>query len=406
VAAGFICLWINAGVGFYSLPVFFVELTRSFGWGRGVTATGISIAMVLSGIASPLVGLLVSRYGSKRVILAGALMMSAAFVLFSRMQTLWQYYCICILLAVGWAFSGTIPTSYSISDWFEKKRGRAMGMMMVGVGFGGLTFAPLTRRLIDWFDWQTAFLAYGIFISLILIPVVGRIFKQRPAELGVLPDGEVSGDTSPGQTRVGSTASVTWTFRDAIQTRTFWVISVVFILVTFGQTAILIHQVAFFQDIGISPEEATGALAFCALLGTVGKLFFGAMADRYPARFAMVLCFGLQAIGTVLLLSTPALGSPFWFVIVWGFAMGGVIALEPLIVAECFGLKAYGVTLGAVYVFITLGASIGPPFAGFVFDINQSYLLALVSFTVTYLLAAGLSLLAIPPRLSASVEPS
>jgi MFS family permease len=406
VAAGFICLWINAGVGFYSLPVFFVELTTAFGWGRGVTATGISIATLLSGIASPLVGLLISRYGPRKVIIAGALIMSTAFVLFSRMQTLWQYYCICVLLAAGWAFSGTIPTSYSVSDWFEKKRGRAMGVMMVGVGLGGLTFAPLTRRLIDWFDWQTAFLAYGVFISLVLIPVVGRIFRQRPAEHGVLADGEVSADASTGQSQAGSIAGVPWTFRDAVRTRTFWAISVVFILVTFGQTAILIHQVAFFQDIGISPEEATGALAFCALLGTVGKLFFGAMADRYPARFAMVLCFGLQAIGTVLLLSTPALGSPFWFVIVWGFAMGGVIALEPLIVAECFGLHAYGVILGTVYVFITIGAAMGPPFAGFVFDMNQSYLLALVVFAVTYVLAAGLSLLAIPPRLSAPVEPS
>ncbi len=169
-------------------------------------------------------------------------------------------------------------------------------------------------------------------------------------------------------------------------------------MATFGQTALLINQVAYFQDIGISPEKAASALGFCALLGIAGKLFFGAMADRHPTRYAMALCFGLQAVGTVVLLFTPALGSPYWFVLVWGFAMGGVIALEPLIVAECFGLKSFGVILGMIYVCTTFGASIGPPFAGFVFDVNQSYTLAFAVFVFTYLLAAALSFLAIPPN--------
>jgi MFS family permease len=400
VAAGMVCLWINAGIGFYSFPVFFVELTETFGWGRGETAAGISVSILLSGLASPLIGMLVPKYGSKNVVLAGALIMGGALVLFSFMQTLWQYYLICIVLAVGWTGTGPIPTSYSVSDWFEKKRGRATGIMMVGVGLGGLTFAPLTRRLIDHFQWQTTFIMYGIFVCLILVPVIAAVFKRRPRELGVLPDGELpseGSDRRPAHEMTSSSSPPDWTFREAVRTRAFWAISVTFILATFGQTAILINQVAYFQDVGISPKEATGALGLCAMLGITGKLFFGAMADRYPARYAMVLCFGLQAVGTVLLLCTPVFDSPYWFVLVWGFAMGGVIALEPLIAAECFGLKSFGVTLGMIYVFTTLGAAIGPPFAGFVFDISNSYVVAFFLFVATYALGAGLSFLAIPP---------
>ena len=125
--------------------------------------------------------------------------------------------------------------------------------------------------------------------------------------------------------------------------------------------------------------------------------FFGAMADRYPVRHAMALSFGLQAVGTVILIYTGAIGSPLLFVLVWGFAMGGVIALEPLIVAECFGMKSFGVILGMIYVATTVGAASRPPFAGIIFDLTGDYSGAFAVFVVTYALAAILSFLAIPP---------
>ncbi|UCD58183.1 MAG: MFS transporter [Candidatus Hydrogenedentota bacterium] len=404
VAAGFVSLWFHAGVGFYSFPVFLVALTENLGWGRGATNVGMSLTFLMGGFVSPAVGRLVSKYGVKRIILGGSLIMSAAFFLFSRMQTLWQFYIICVGFAVGVSCTGPMSTSYAVSDWFDKKRGTAMGIMMVGIGVGGLIIVPLTRWLIDRFLWQTTFMIYGILTSLVLIPVAGTIFKRRPAELGVLPDGEMFvGAENPDERNADVSPALVadasgWTFREAVRTSTFWIISAAFVLVTFGQTAILINQVAYFQDIGISPEKAARALGLCAFLGIAGKLFFGTMADRYPTRYAMALCFGLQAVGTVVLLCTPMLGSPMWFVIVWGFPMGGVVTLEPLIVSECFGIKSFGSILGTMYVLTTMGASIGPPFAGFIFDINKSYFLAFALFVLTTSLATALSLLAVPQR--------
>jgi MFS family permease len=399
VAAGFVSLWIHAGIGFYSFPVFFVEFFEQLGWKRGETATGFSIAFIVGGLTSPIVGRLIPRYGPKIVVVAGALIMSASFVLFSLMQTLWQYYLICFLLAVGWCCTGAIATSFAVSDWFNKKRGTAMGVMMVGVGLGGLVCVPLTRLLVNQFEWRATFGIYAVSIVVLLVPVAAAILKQRPSE--VLPDGEAmpaGGSLAGPEDSAAGMAEVDWTFRDAARTTAFWIISAAFILAIFGQTAILLNQVAYFQDIGISPERAAGALGLCAFLGVAGKLFFGAMADRYPARYAMALCFGLQAAGTVVLILTPMLGSPIWFVLLWGFAMGGVIALQPLIVAECFGMKSFGVILGMIYVFTTIGGSFGAPFAGFVHDANESYSLAFGSFVATYALAACLSFLAVPPK--------
>ena len=131
VAAGFVCLWINVGIGFYSFPVFLVELTESLGWGRGETTAGFSITFIIGGLASPFVGRLAAKYGSKKIILAGALVMSSTFVLLGFMRTLWQYYLICCALAVGLSCTGTVATSYVLSDWFNKFRGRAMGVMTV-----------------------------------------------------------------------------------------------------------------------------------------------------------------------------------------------------------------------------------------------------------------------------------
>jgi len=403
VAAGFVCLWISVGIGFYSFPVFFVELSENLGWGRGWTTAAISVTFIVGGLVSPIVGRLVPKYGARNVVLAGSLITSGAFVLLGLMQTLWQFYLICLALAVGLSCTGTIPTSYAVSDWFHKRRGTAMGIMMVGVGLGGLVFVPLTRKLIDAFGWRITFVIYAVFVSLVLLPSAAAVFRRRPAELGVLPDGELRGETKdPSEALVrkdiaSTRYAVDWALRDAIRTRAFWVIAGAFILATFGQSPILVHQVAYFQDIGISPEKAAQALGLCAFLGIAGKLFFGAMADRFPSRYAMALCFGLQAGGTVILLCTPALGSPFWFVIIWGFAMGGIITLEPLIIAECFGIKSYGVILGTVYILTAFGGSAGAPFAGFIFDVNRSYTLAWGIFIATYAVSAGLSLLAIPP---------
>jgi MFS family permease len=405
VAAGFVSLWIHAGIGFYSFPIFFVEFFEQFGWKRGETGSGFSIAFIVAGLTSPVVGRLIPRYGPRIVVVAGALIMSVSFVLFSFMQALWQYYLICFLLAVGWCCTGAMATSYAVSEWFSKRRGTAMGVMMVGVGLGGLVCVPLTRLLIDQFDWRTTFGIYAVCITVLLVPVAAAVLKRRPAH--ILPDGEaMTADESVGGSEESTTvaAGADWTFREAARTTAFWIISAAFILVIFGQTAILINQVAYFQDIGISPEGAAGALGLCAFLGVAGKLFFGAMADRVPTRYAMALCFGLQAIGTIVLILTPALGSPIWFVLLWGFAMGGVIALQPLIVVECFGLKSFGVILGMIYVFTTVGGSFGAPFAGFVYDVNESYTLAFGCFVITYALAAGLSFLVVPPKLRMSLR--
>jgi MFS family permease len=402
VAAGFACLWVNAGMGFYSFPVFFIELDETFGWGMGRTNAGISIAMVGSGLISPLAGALLPKWGSKKMIIGGALVMSLSFVMFSFMRTLWQFYLICFVLSAGWTATGTMPTSYSVSDWFEKKRGMATGIMMMGVGLGGLCMVPLTRLLIDRLQWQSVFMIYAVVTSALLIPVAAIIYKRRPAELGVLPDGRMpspkDADGEGDSDESSDPPAHEWDMKSAIRTRTFWLISLVFIFVTFGQTGLLINQVKYFQEIGISPERAAFALGFCAMLGIAGKLFFGAMADRYPVRNAMALSFGLQAVGTVILIYTGAIGSPLLFVLVWGFSMGGVIALEPLIVAECFGMKSFGVILGMVYVATTVGAASGPPFAGIIFDLTGDYSNAFAVFVVTYALAAILSFLVVPPK--------
>lgn len=404
VGAGFLCLWINVGIGFYSFPVFLVELNRSLGWGRGATGIGISLTFIVAGLASPLVGRLLPRYGPKKLIAAGAVLMSLAFFLFGFMTALWQFYVMCSLLAIGLSCTGTMSTSYVISDWFQRKRGRAMGIMMVGAGLGGLTFVPLTNWLIGLFELQKTFIGYSILISLVIIPIAGSVIRRRPAELGILPDGDIGiADKENDPHAVFGTSApakpnVSWTFRDAIRTRSFWAVGIALTLGTFGQTSILVHQVAYFQDIGISPEKAADALGLCAFLGIGGKVFFGAMADRYPVRYAMMLCFGLQFFGTFLLLKTHTLGSPYWFVIVWGFAMGGVIALEPLIIAECFGLESFGVILGMLYVLTTIGGSAGVPFAGYVFDIYRSYTAAFSIFAITYFLSTSVCLLAVPPR--------
>lgn len=401
VAGCFVLLFLFAGAGFYSFSIFIKPLEEHFGWSRSAISLTISIYMLIHGLVGPFVGHLVETYGPKKIMTFFALVAGAAFILVSFTQSLWFFYMAYALLSFGTTGIGFIPVSSVIARWFSRRRGTATGFAMVGLSAGGLVLAPLVGLINAHFDWRFAFIFLGLLVWVLALPVTLFVVKGRPSEIGLLPDGEEIPETPDPD----STASVDlsmeeegWPLREAIRTREFFWIAATFFLAPLAQMGMLQHQVPMIIESGISEATAATALGLTAGLGGLGKLSFGRISEIIPFRYASMLCFGLQALGVFALFNAQSITLIWVYVLIFGFAMGGVIVLLPLSVGHFFGLASFGVIMGAISMVQAFGTAFGALLSGLIYDYLGSYHYAMITYMILYLSAATAIFLAGKPR--------
>jgi sugar phosphate permease len=388
VAASFLILFITVGIGLYAPPVFLVPLQEYFGWSRAAIAAGSAIAAVVSGVVSPLVGAWIDKYGSRKVMTFGAVLMGSAFLLLSATRALWHLYALNALAAVGITCCAWIPTQSLISNWFTKKRGLAMGVALTGIGFGGLVIAPLTALLIARLGWRLAFAALGAAVLSIVATVVLVLVRSRPADIGLLPDGDGAAAAKRIGTNPRADLAAGIELGQAVRTGTFWILASAHFLWTFASFSILGHLVAHLRDVGFASGTAAAALGLTVGASVAGRIVVGYFADTVSKRDIMTAALAFSGLSTALLLTIHSSGVLPVFVMTYGFALGGIAVLFPLLVGECFGLLAFGKILGLVMIAATLGAAAGPVLTGRVFDVTGSYRLAFVFHVAVFLAAA------------------
>jgi MFS family permease len=356
----------------------------------------------MSGVLSPLVGVLIDRYGVRRVMALGALVMGSAFALMGLMEALWQLYAINMLAAVGITCVAWIPNQTLVSNWFDRKRGLAMGVALAGIGFGGSAIAPLAGMLIDRVGWRLAFVGLSSLVFLIIIPLALTVVRGRPADLGLLPDGDPEGGREPGAARPEpggegeKPAGLELT--QAVRTVTFWMLLLCQFLAVFGGMSIIGHLVALLSDAGLDIQRASGALGLAILASVPGRLLFGWLADRLPKRYVMAAALLIHAVAMLFLFGIQSAGALPAFVIAFGLALGGAAVLVPLLVGECFGLVSFGKILGLIMLAATLGAATGQVLTGWIFDLTGHYTIAFALHLTAFLAGAVLVCFLRPPR--------
>jgi MFS family permease len=394
VGASFLVLLVTVGVGLYAPPVFLVPLQDHFGWSRAAIAGGSAIAALTAGAMGPLVGVWIDRYGARRVMAIGALVMGCGFGLMSMIRSLWQLYALMVMGATGIACVAWIPNQTLISNWFNRKRGTAMGITLAGIGFGGLAMPPLAGFLIANFGWRVAYAVLGSLAVVIVVSVSLAIVRSQPADLGLLPDGDPPGPgTKPGGPidPAGEAAEVPGlNLSEALKTGAFWLLSLGHVLWTFGSMSLVGHLPAFLTDQGFAQKIAVGFPAFAIGISVAGRLTFGALADRFTKKAIMSLAMTLQVLAVFCLFRVDSFGALPVFAILFGMGLGGGAVLIPLMVGECFGLRAFGKVLGLVMISATLGAASGPVVTGRIFDVTGGYTPAFFLHIAAFALAAAI----------------
>ena len=388
VGAGLLSLLFSAGGTYYSFGVFMVALMGEFGWSRGAVSGGLSAWWLASALAMPLVGRLLDVYGARKVMALGALLAGLTMGLLSRTNSLGQLYLLYGLLGFCGASLGLVSVGSLVARWFSRRRGMATGIAVSGIGLGGLLVVPLTGLLVAAWGWRQAYLFLGALVWLVLLPVVLAVVRPHPpAQEAEAPE------------EVEAPLERPWTLRRAVSTTSFWLVTLSLFLGHLGLFGVLTHQVPFATDLGLPVPRAALLLAFTAGMGVVGKVTFGALADRLGPPRGTALSLLLQALAVVILLGTR---DPVWlwaFVVLFGFSMGGLAALVPVLASHFFGLSAVGSILGAILPATAVAAALGPLVAGRVYDLAGSYQGAFVTFIVGYGVAAAAILLARRPSL-------
>ena len=393
VAASFVLLFLFAGAGFYSFSIFIKPLEDEFGWPRAAIALTMSIYFIIGGCAGPLVGKLIQAYEEKRIMLVSAVGAGACYILGSLTRSLGYFYAVYAFLALMSCGMGVLPVSSLLAKWFEKRRGTATGLAMVGISAGGLILAPVMGKITVHMGWKFSYIFIGLLVWILAIPLVLFVIKDHPSQLGLTPDGAAANTHPDGHDSHHATAAIStdanhdWTVEEMLRSRAFWWIVASFFLAPLAQMGVLQHQVPIIADKGISQATAATALGLIAGIGGLGKVSFGRISEILPFKWAIVICFGLQGLAVFMLLYFQAVAVVWIYVVIFGFAMGGLVVLMPLTVGHFFGLGGFGLILGSIWMAQALGGALGTYSAGLIYDVFGDYQLAFYVFIAAYVMA-------------------
>lgn len=408
-----LCTFLDGGIGFYSFGVFYVPLEQEFGWSRAEVSLGMSIYTLVYGGIGFFAGRLTDSRGPRFVMFAGILIMGGALIARSQISQLWQLYVLMAAIGSGVAALGVVPASTVIANWFIRMRGMATGFTMAGIGVGGLVIVPLSQFLITSVGWRITSVVLGIVGIVTVLPLVLLFMRARPAEIGLLPDGDVpdktrlsksvGNETKPSisnghsNSKPHQEAAPDLTLAESLRTPVFWVMTIAYALLMLAASAVLNHEVPYLINQGIDAQAAAAALGVTAGIGAVGKLLSGILADRVGSRLVFLTLSALQAVGVVILLGASDMTTVWVFVAVFGFGMGGAVTPRSMIVAEVFGVRSFGAIFGLLAAFATIGGAIGPYVAGLLFDATKSYQIAMLAVIGAYIIATVLVFFIRPP---------
>jgi MFS family permease len=384
---------LGLGLGYapiivYSFSIFVKPLIKEFHSSRGNISLAFTLANLVGAVLSPLIGRWADRFGAKSVILIATVFFASVLISSHFLSTnLWELYMFYGLLGVAGSAVAPVPYGKIISNWFDRHRGLALGLSMVGLGCGAIIMPSLAQRLITTLGWRGAYTSIGLLVLVVSVPVVSLFLRETPQKFGLLPDGGAATQTANGE-RIRD--GVTW--HEVRRDSAFWTMVSAFFLVGVSVHGCVLHLAPMLTDRGISAERA--ALASSLLGGAllIGRFGSGYSLDRFFAPRVAMFFFSGAAVGMALLWSSATGSTAYVGAFLVGIGMGAEVDIIAYLIGRYFGLRAFGEIYGYAFASYAFAGALGPWLMGLSFDRTGSYRAALACFFVATLLAALLIL--------------
>jgi MFS family permease len=346
------------GVGFYGIAVLLSALCDAHGWSRSEVSLATTLYFFSGGPASALAGRVVERFGARACMAAGSIVMALALVWVGRVEAPGQLLLAYPLLSLGCSLSAGVPSNALVMRWFLAKRSRAMSIAHTGVSIGGVVLVPLATQLIlrEGLEPATRWLAGMILLA--VLPTALFVLRAGPEEHGLEVDGDARAARASPHLSFDAQRRH-WTAGEALRSPAFWVLALGFGGILFCQLGVAMHQISLLRD-RLGAETAALALSTSAFGSLASRLVVGSFADRVGKR-------GL-ALGLVLLQSAAYLtfafadAAPLLLLasLIFGFAIGNLFMLQPLLVGELFGVPSFATVLGLLQLVTQTLSGLGP----------------------------------------------
>jgi MFS family permease len=373
--------WVVLGAAFavitmaigtlFTLGVFLKPIEDSMGWSRsGIGAIGL-FNWVVMGAGGVVSGFVSDRVGTRRVVLVGAALLSAGLLLSSHVQQMWHLYVTFGLLIGAGVSAFYVPLTVLAIQWFEGRRAMAAAVVSSGNGLGILALAPLSRWLINEYDWRVAFSVLGVMALVVVVPCA--LLLRGASGAGGGRSGQPGAGASPvvgglpgtaGGASAGGAPWATWPF---------WAIALTHFCCCAAHSGPLFHLVSHAMDQGIARMTAASILGASGFTSIFGRIGTGIAADRIGAKRTLLAALVFQALLIFLYLFASGTGALYTVSLAFGVAYGSAMPLYPVVTREFFGDRAMGTAYGAVFFISCIGMGLGSFAGGAIHDVLGTY---------------------------------
>ncbi|MEX0589826.1 MAG: MFS transporter [Xanthobacteraceae bacterium] len=370
----------TAGLAFYNLPVLLDAFVTERGFPVALASSATASFFIAAGVAGVLAGQLVDRFDARYVIIGSALLGTLALLSIGVLREAWQLFAFYMVFGFAYGGCGLVPTTTIVARWFETRRALALSIASTGLSLGGVFFTPLAALLILKLGLAGAapWIALAFFLG--VVPVTAWIVRASPQSMGLEPERAAPNETSGARRAAPSIPfSIVWRSR-------FFVATAAAFLFALGAQVGGIAHVYRLANTRVDVETATTAVAMLAITSLVGRLAVGWMLVKVSAR---AMTFALMIIQTVTLTFLAyAMGANSILVAagLFGVTTGSMLMIQPLLLAEAFGVREYGRIYSVSQLVGVFGYALGPALAGILYEAADGY-------TIPYLAMAAGSLL-------------
>jgi len=381
VLACFLMALFLFGFALYGQGIYLVELQRLNGWPPELISGASTLSFLISNVLATFTSEFVDRLGAKRLVLLGIAALAGSMAMLASATTVWQLYAAFILMSMGWIGMGTVVIATVVSLWFVRRRGLAISLAYTGASFGGVVATPLLVLLVERFGFAAAMLIAAAVTVAVLVPVALAWIGPR-SQAGAAETSASSQPQPPPATADISRAKL-------MRSLAFWTIALPFALALVAQIGFIVHQIALLEP-KVGRSSAGLAVSVMTFMSIAGRFGLGMVVDRFDPRLAAAFSIVSQAVALLAIRQADTVPVILAASAVFGFSVGNLITLPPLIIHREFSPASFVVVMGlSTAISGTIGA-LGPGLIGVIRGWSSDYDAALLICIVLELVAAAI----------------
>ena len=389
VAALLFLLTFTSGLSFYNHAIYLNALATQSNFDVSTASTAVSIFFLTGGVMGLFVARWVQEYDPRICITAGAIISFMSLSLLAYVSTVWQLFLVYAFFGTGFSASSLIPATTLVTKWFHRRRAMALSVASTGLSLGGVILTPLSAVMVESLGFKIAAPLIGVIFLVGVVPVAWMYLRESPESMGLHVDGDLpesideSVTSDPPQVIEGGI-----TFKEARRRKFFWGVSLAYIFLMAAQVGGIAHQYGLAREL-LTEAETAIAVAILPVFSIIGRLIGGWIVDRMSIRKFAISMMILQAASLSLLAGGFGIFTLFLGLASFGATVGNLLMLQPLLIADAFGVKDYARIFSVSNLMSSWGTAMGPGVLGFVYATSGSL------YQLPYFVAAGAGALGI-----------